>query len=260
MLRCIGVCRSPTWSTMSKMLPNSVPAPVAITTPLALPCCTSVPMNAMFSRSLIATSSPWPSSSGGIALAVLRIGCTSPVSVLSSISRLDACATRTSAGTRSPDENVTTSPGTSSAANTLRDSPSRSTWHLGGTSWLSASRLFSERYSCTMPTVMTISSAMVIVTASSTWPTMTLTAALPSSSRFSGSCSWLSHLVYIGGFSLPVSSLRPYSLRASAAWASDSPRSSDGVSSASSVSSTLMRMNRTDALRLSRSLDRYGAA
>ena len=105
--------------------PNIVRAPVATTTPRALPEITVEPMKAMSSRSVREDASACaavPSS------ARFSTGSDSPVSDAWLTKRSRAAKMRRSAGTTSPDERCTTSPTTiSSMGVSLPPSPSRST-------------------------------------------------------------------------------------------------------------------------------------
>ena len=109
--RVSGVASVSTSPIIVLMRPISVATPVAVTTPTPLPDVTSVPENAMAERSPMPASS-WTGSG------CLCVATDSPVSADSSICRLVVSINRTSAGTRSPDRNRTTSPGTSSSAST----------------------------------------------------------------------------------------------------------------------------------------------
>lgn len=147
MLRCSGVLFSSTYSRvrplsrcpkrtfmgegkrtssiMAKITPNSVCRPVATTMPAPRPLRTSVPIYATHARSASATGSlppaPALAAHGKISF---RRAAVSPVRLDSSISRARAESSRTSAGTRSPVEKVTRSPGTSSFASRLSCWPS----------------------------------------------------------------------------------------------------------------------------------------
>lgn len=143
MLSWRGVRFSSTSCIIEKMTPNSVSQPVAITIPEPLPlirhkdscpyrshAChipfrTRVPMKAIQVLSARATASPealafscWHVA-GSFFLASV-----SPVKLLSSTSRSTVSIRRMSAGIRSPVENLTKSPGTSSFASTCIVSPS----------------------------------------------------------------------------------------------------------------------------------------
>ena len=97
---------------------------------LRSPLRTNVPMYAIQVRSAMATgsieciASPLPCRVQGAT--VLLRDVVSPVKLLSSISRSSASIRRMSAGTRSPVENVTMSPGTTSLARTWTGWPSLS--------------------------------------------------------------------------------------------------------------------------------------
>ena len=96
---------------------------------------------------------------------------------------------------------------------------------------------------------MTIESATVMQIASFAWPTSRLTAALPSSSAFIGSANCKNHFCQSGIDSCFSNSFEtPVSLRSRSTYAVLRPSSSDGTSSASSVSRTDMCMKRTEAL------------
>lgn len=167
MLSCSGVRRSVTFCNtelrhvrlgcrqirtsciMLKMTPNSVSWPVPTTTPEPLPGAsfrqygyrstkcedlplrTKVPMNAIHVLSLGPTMvpvSPITSALPGTGSVFFLDGRVSPVRLLSSTSRSIADTNRISAGTRSPTENLTTSPGTSSFARRWYWCPSRIMW------------------------------------------------------------------------------------------------------------------------------------
>ena len=104
-------------ASMPEILPSSVPAPVAVTITVALPCVTGVFMNAMF------VCSPGPSWSPDSVSASLAAGTLSPVSADSSICSALASTMRPSAGTWSPAEMSTTSPTTSSSAGICASRP-----------------------------------------------------------------------------------------------------------------------------------------
>lgn len=63
-------------------------------------------------------------------------------------------------------------------------------WHVGGTSLLRCSNVFSDRYSCTNPTVTTITIATVILIASSPRPINSDIAALVSNKMINGLLNW----------------------------------------------------------------------
>ncbi|KAH3659766.1 hypothetical protein OGATHE_005811 [Ogataea polymorpha] len=144
--------------------PRAVLWPVAMTIPDPWPSLTSVPMNAMLVLSPML----------GIGLVTtsrfLEIGFVSPVRLLSSMVRWTASVSLTSAGIRSPTWKCTRSPGTSVEAITVSVVPFLVRCANSGTSLFRASKLFSERYSWTKPTVTTISTAAVILMASSKLP------------------------------------------------------------------------------------------
>ena len=93
-------------ASIPEIFPSSVPAPVAVTIIVALPCVTGVFMNAML------VWSPGFRSSPDSACASLAAGTLSPVSADSSICRALAATMRPSAGTSSPAAISTTSPTT----------------------------------------------------------------------------------------------------------------------------------------------------
>ncbi len=66
----------------------------------------------------------------------------------------------------------------------------RTRWAWSGTRWFSASIDFSDRYSCTKPTVTTMVTATVMLTASSVFPTSIEARAEASRRRISGSLNW----------------------------------------------------------------------
>lgn len=131
--------RGHTSCIIEKIIPNSVSVPVAMTTPDPRPYAlhsttnrwigersdapfrTSVPMYAIQVRSASATESPdgLPAVFSYKHISVpFLLASVSPVRLLSSISRSIEKTIRMSAGIRSPVENVTMSPGTSSLAST----------------------------------------------------------------------------------------------------------------------------------------------
>jgi len=120
--------RSPTWNSVSSwwvlspaaILPNSVRAPVATTTPRALPAWTTVPISAHPDSS--ARGVP-----AGTALVAFSTGSDSPVNTDSSHCKLVTSSSRTSAGTMSPSFSSRMSPGTSVVTSTLTGRPSRNT-------------------------------------------------------------------------------------------------------------------------------------
>ena len=163
--------------------------------------------------------------------------------------RSAALVTRMSAGMRSPVVNMTRSPGTSCAAMTLDDVASscssagvaepgagslesgvfspwpgqcgerergdgpgarfRTRWAWLGTRWLSASIDLSERYSCMKPTLTTMVTAAVMLTASSMFPTRTEAAAEASRRTMSGSWNCLRKRIQTGSGSSWGISLGP---------------------------------------------------
>jgi hypothetical protein len=159
--------------------------------------------------------------------------------------RSAACVMRMSAGMRSPVWKSTRSPGTSNVADMVEDflsaasndravslkesnsmpslavpfgalllgdgsAPARMMCAEWGTSWFSASIDFSDRYSCTKPTVTTMVTAIVMLTASSKLPMMTETPAEPSSRRISVSLNCLTKRSHSGSDSSCGSSLWPW--------------------------------------------------
>ena len=95
------------------MPPNTACAPVCTTTAVAVPLATCVPMNAMLRKASV--SVPGASTSG-----YFSTGRDSPVRADSLTKKSRADSTRTSAGTRSPADRCTTSPGTNCAIGTSR--------------------------------------------------------------------------------------------------------------------------------------------
>jgi hypothetical protein len=131
---------------MPEILPSSVPAPVAVTITVALPCVTGVFMNAIF------VCSPGPSWSPDSVSASLAAGTLSPVSADSSICSALAATMRPSAGTWSPAEMSTTSPTTSSSAGICASVPSRRTRAVAFIIDLRAFMALSALPSCRIPT------------------------------------------------------------------------------------------------------------
>ena len=127
------------------ILPISLCAPVAITSPIPVPRTTSEPENT-YGRS----SPPGRRlSRGASAREILRTGADSPVNSDSSICRSWHSLSAASAGTRSPSLSTTTSPRTTSRPAILLRTPSRITSARGLVRSRSASRTRSVRVSCT---------------------------------------------------------------------------------------------------------------
>ena len=133
--------------------------PVDTTTPRPRPERTSEPMKATLRRSATGTSA-WPGA-GATTPAHLSAGSFSPVSDDSSMDSSTVSNSRRSAGTRSPPAMTTTSPGTRSLASMSPSDPSRSTLQWCGASLDSAASDWSDLYSCTHATVVTIMTACV---------------------------------------------------------------------------------------------------
>ncbi len=136
-----GVFPVSTVSIIRAIFPNSVETPVAMTTPRPRPYVAAVPAYAMFFRS------PTGKSGSSSALVCFSTATDSPVRAASSIFRLTASMSRKSAGTLSPAESSTTSPGTSSRAGISFSTPSRRTLAVGAAMSRSASMARSARYS-----------------------------------------------------------------------------------------------------------------
>eukprot|EP01137_Pigoraptor_chileana_P032353 Opistho-2@21595 len=208
---CRGVLRSSTSRIRWKTTPNSDVSPVPITMPLPRPLRTSVPMKATFLRS---ASGCFSSSLSIITRVCFTDGMVSPVSIDSSTSRSTASNRRISAGTRSPMEIWMMSPGTRSVASMSMSCPSRRQWQRCGTSLLRASSDFSLRYSWTNPTETTITTATVMLTASSNCRITTLTMADASRSMMSGSLNCSMNFFQMGSLSVTSKSFSPcFSLR-----------------------------------------------
>ncbi len=146
------------------MVPNWVRAPVAVTTPRALPACTTVPISAQPDSS----ASGVPAGTGAVSLST---GSDSPVTTDSSHSSPDTCSSRTPAGTISPSCRSTRSPGTSVVTSTATGRPPQtaSVWW-----WIwecSASAAFSARYSSTKPRPTDSATITPMITASLRCPT-----------------------------------------------------------------------------------------
>ena len=99
--------------TRSLMRPSSVSMPVATTSASPVPCVIDVPLKAMQARSP-------GTASCATSIVDLPVGIDSPVSTDSSACRFEAWLIRKSAVTTSPASRITTSPGTSSCASTMR--------------------------------------------------------------------------------------------------------------------------------------------
>ena len=126
---------SPTEVVSSAISPNAVARPVAITAPSAWPPTTAVPMNSFASGSACDFDT----------------GRLSPVSALSSTRSSTEWVSARSAGTLSPADSSTTSPGTISRVSIIRSWPSRSTRAWCASIERSASSAFSARHSWTKP-------------------------------------------------------------------------------------------------------------
>ncbi len=106
---------------VAAMRPNSVDAPVRMTTAAPNPLTTEVP------RNTAVRASPSPPAGAPSDWACFSRGRDSPVSAASLRKRSLADRSRASAGTRSPAESWITSPGTTSRAGSWRGAPSRRT-------------------------------------------------------------------------------------------------------------------------------------
>ena len=141
--------------SIPEIFPSSVPAPVAVTTIVPLPCVTGVFMKAML------VWSPGPSSPPDNVSASLAAGTLSPVSADSSICRALAVMMRPSAGTSSPAARRTMSPTTTCSAGISDSDPSRRTRAVAFIIDLSAFIALSALPSCRRPTtaLSTVSSS-----------------------------------------------------------------------------------------------------
>ena len=135
-----GVGSGTTCLMASAILPISVCIPVWVTTAVARPYVTVVPICSMFFRSATATS---PASVS----VCLSTGMDSPVKSDSFTARLEAFNRRASAGTLSPASIARMSPGTISSAGTWATSSLRRTLALGAASFIRASMAASARVS-----------------------------------------------------------------------------------------------------------------
>jgi hypothetical protein len=140
----------------SVMSPSIVREPVRSTATVAVPLITDVPMNTLCAA--WGSSAPFPSP------ALFSTGYGSPVrrAWLTKKSRLSS--TRPSAGTRSPAQSMTTSPGTTSLTGTSHGFPSRITEARTATEAESRSAACPARCSCTKSSVTLMSTMTVMMT------------------------------------------------------------------------------------------------
>ena len=142
---CSGVCVSFAVESIVAILPISVCAPVATTTPSPRPFATIELENAIFLRS--ASGVPC----GKTHIKSFSVGTLSPVSALSSHLSIAPSKIRRSAGTISPASSTTTSPTTKFALGIFCTLPPRITLAIGWVSFFNSSILFIALHSCQNP-------------------------------------------------------------------------------------------------------------
>ncbi len=198
-----GVIMTSAFWSKSAICPIAVFIPIPTTIPVPLPLVTRVPINAILSWSPSGTSSP------GKAFICLATGKDSPVSADSSISRLLASIIRRSAPMRSPLENFTMSPTTSSLDGNLTHFPSRMAATWGAESSFNAWRDFSAFLSWKKPRNPLITTMAIIAIASMYSPKRPeiSVAASKTSTIKSLNCSTNTRMA--GFFSPSVNSLNP---------------------------------------------------
>ena len=188
---------------MSAILPISVPAPVPVTTNVAVPRVTDVFWNSMFVRS------PNAASGSCSARASFATGALSPVKALSATSRAAEVTMRPSAGMRSPASTMTMSPGTRSSAEISIVVPDRSTRALGTCSEARAATLACAFNSWREPRTTLSSTRNPTNSAVSSWPIRTDTRATTVSITFMGSAHCRSAIRQAVGTGARGRTLRP---------------------------------------------------
>ena len=182
--------RNPTWNAVSPgrsprptaIRPNAVCIPVRTTTPRALPERTTVPISAH----------DCPLLPGSVTLST---GIDSPVKTASSHSSSVTVSKRRSAGTMSPTDICTTSPGTSATTSTRCATPSRTTNAVWRICACSAATACSERNSFTKPRPTDKLTITPMITASVGLPVNPDTVAAASRSNSNGLRSWRANTV-----------------------------------------------------------------